>query len=293
MRPLDLLVTVLVMLIWGLNFVVAKWGLAQLPPILLMALRFGLVAVLLLPFVRLPRDKLRAIAALSFTLGCAHFSLMFTGLRDVDAAAASIAIQLQVPFAALLAALLFKDKLGWRRTAGMVVALGGVVLMAGDPRFSSDPVPLLLIVGASFTWAVANIQIKQMGAIDGFALNAFMSLFATPQLLVASAFLETGQIDALLKADAWGWSSVVYMAVMVTIVTYVLWYRLLRRYTVNQAMPFTLLVPVFGVLSGVLLLGEPLGWRTALGGVATLVGVGIIVLRRPRLAEPEATSKTI
>lgn len=293
MRPLDFGLILVVMVIWGLNFVAAKWGLAQIPPIFLMALRFGLVAALLLPFVKLPREKLGGIAALSFTLGCVHFSLMFTGLRDTDAAAAAIAIQSQVPFAALLAAILFKDRLGWRRAAGMALAFAGIVIIAGEPRFFANLMPLLIVIAASFMWAVANIQIKQLGPVDGFALNAYLGLFAAPQLLAVSAVLESGQIDALLHADWRAYGSLVFMAVMVTIITYAMWYRLLRRYSVNQVMPFTLLVPIFGVLSAVLLLDEPFGWRLALGGVATIAGVAIIVLRRPRLADPEATSKAV
>ena len=230
---------------------------------------------------------------MSFTLGCVHFSLMFTGLRDLDAAAAAIAIQIQVPFAALIAAVFLDDKLGWRRTLGMVLAFAGVVIIAGEPRVSGALFPLFLVIAASFMWAVANVQIKQLGRVDGFALNAYLGLFAAPQLFLASALLEEGQVQAVVNADWVGWSAVLYMAVMVTIVSYVLWFRLLRRYTVNQAMPFTLLVPVIGVLSAALVLDEPLTWRVILGGVATIAGVGVIVLRRPRLADPETTSKTI
>jgi O-acetylserine/cysteine efflux transporter len=293
MKPADIVLVLIVMVIWGLNFVIAKWGLEQFPPIFMIALRFGMVAVLLLPFVRVPKQKLGGIALLSFTLGCLHFSMMFSGLDGTDAAAAAIAIQIQVPFAALIAAIVFKDRLGWRRAGGMALAFLGIVIMAGEPRFSDDLVPLGLVIAASFMWAVANVQIKKLGAVDGFALNAYLGLFATPQLLLASALLEGGQIEALKNADWVGWSSVAYMAVLVTIISYVMWYRVLRRYTVNQAMPFTLLVPVLGVLSAALLLDEPLTWRVILGGVATVAGVAVIVLRRPRLAEPEATAKSV
>lgn len=289
----DFVLTVSVMLIWGLNFVAAKWGLAEIPPIFMMALRFGLVAALLLPFVRFPRGQLGGVLALSTTLGCLHFSLMFTGLRDLDAAIVAIAIQMQVPFAAILAAVFLNDRLGWRRLLGMAVAFAGVVLLAGEPRFAPNPLPLLLVTAASFMWAVSNFQVKQLGAIDGFALNAYMALFAVPQLLAASYVLEQGQIAALVGAGWWALLSVVYMAVVVTIFSYVIWYRLLRRHAVNHMMPFTLLVPVFGVLAGVLLLDEPLTWRLALGGAFTIAGVAIIVLRRPKLADPEATSKTV
>jgi O-acetylserine/cysteine efflux transporter len=293
MKLTDLALVLFVMLVWGLNFVVAKWGLTQFPPIFMIALRFGAVALLLLPFVKMPRDKMPGILMLSFTLGCVHFSLMFTGLDGLDAAAAAIATQTQVPFAALIAAVYLNDKLGWRRAAGMALAFVGIVVMAGEPRLSGNLWPLFLVIGASFMWAVANIQIKQLGAVDGFALNAYLGLFAAPQLFLASAFLETGQIEALRNADWLGWSSIAYMAIMVTIVSYAMWYRVLRRYPVNQAMPFTLLVPVLGVLSAAALLDEPIGLRVALGGLATIAGVAVIVLRRPRLAEPEATSKTV
>jgi O-acetylserine/cysteine efflux transporter len=293
MKPADFALVLFVMIIWGLNFVVAKWGLAQFPPIFMMGLRFAVVALLLVPFVKVPRSRLAGILLLSFTLGCVHFSLMFTGMRDLDAAAVAIAIQIQVPFAALIAAVFLNDRLGWRRTLGMVLAFSGVVVMAGEPRLSGNLVPLFLVLGASFMWAVANVQIKQLGAVDGFALNAYLGLFAAPQLFITSALLEDGQLEALAGADWVGWSAVLYMAVLVTIVSYALWYRVLRRYTVNQAMPFTLLVPIVGVLSAALLLDEPLTWRVLLGGAATIAGVAVIVLRRPRLADPEATSKTV
>jgi O-acetylserine/cysteine efflux transporter len=218
---------------------------------------------------------------------------MFTGLKGTDAAAAAIAIQTQVPFAALIAAVVLKDRLGWRRAGGMALAFVGVVIMAGEPRLARDLWPLALVIAASFMWAVANIQIKQLGAVDGFALNAYLGLFAAPQLLLTSAVLESGQIEALRSANWVGWSAILYMAILVTVISYVMWYRVLRRYTVNQAMPFTLLVPVLGVISAALLLDEPLTPRVILGGLATVAGVAVIVLRRPRLAEPEATTKSM
>jgi O-acetylserine/cysteine efflux transporter len=293
MRLSDLILVLVVMVIWGLNFVIAKWGLAQFPPIFMMGLRWAIVAAVLLPFVRIPRKKLVGILLISFTLGCVHFSLMFTGLKGTDAAVAAIATQTQVPFAALIAAIVLKDRLGWRRATGMALAFVGIVIMAGEPRHAGNLLPILMVIAASFMWAVANIQIKELGAIDGFALNAYLGLFAAPQLFVASFLLESGQWEALTSATWVGWSAVAYMAIMVTVVSYVMWYRVLRRYTVNQAMPFTLLVPVLGVLFAALLLDEELTWRIILGGLATVAGVAVIVLRRPKLAEPEAAGKTV
>jgi O-acetylserine/cysteine efflux transporter len=217
---------------------------------------------------------------------------MFTGLKGTDAAVAAIATQTQVPFAALIAAVFLKDRIGWRRAAGMALAFVGIVVMAGEPRHAGNLLPIFMVIGASFMWAVANIQIKQLGPIDDFALNAYLGLFAAPQLFLASALLESGQLAAVAQADWVGWSAVAYTAIMVTVISYVMWFRVLRRYPVNQAMPFTLLVPVLAVLSAAVFLDEPLTLRVILGGLATVAGVAVIVVRRPRLAEPEATTKS-
>ncbi len=279
MKPLDLLLALTVMLIWGVNFVAAKLGLAQIPAILLIAMRFAAVALFLLPFARLPRGRLRKIAGLSVVLGCAHFSFMFSGLRDLDAATAAILTQIQVPFAAAIAAVVYRERLGWARALGMAIAFAGVALMVGEPKLTANYLPMALVIIAAFLWALANVQIKQLGPMNAFSLNAYLALFAAPQLLIVSLILEHGHGPALATAH---WPTVIFsilfMAVMVQIVSYAMWYRLLRLYPVNQIMPLTLLVPVFGVLSGVVFLHESLGWPALVGGAATLAGVALIVL---------------
>jgi O-acetylserine/cysteine efflux transporter len=288
MTPRDSAIAVAVTAAWGLNFVLGKWALAELPAILTMALRFALVAGLLLPFVRTPWADLGRIAGLSFTLGLVHFSLMFSGLAGVDAGLAAIVVQSQVPFTALLAAIFFRDYPGIRQWLGMALAFFGIWLAVGEPRASADAVSIFLMLAGTFVWAVANFQMKALSHVDGFSLNAYMALFATPMLLGASALLETGQVAAIEAASLWAWSGVVYMACIVTIVTYGTWYRLLRRYSVNSVVPYSLLIPVFGVLSGVMLMGEPFGWQTFAGAAATVAGVAAITLgpRKPAAVPP-------
>jgi O-acetylserine/cysteine efflux transporter len=291
MNTKDIGLAVFVMAVWGLNFSVAKFALAEMPPIFVMALRFALVAALLVPFVRVPRGDMKALALLGFTLGGLHFSSMFTGLSKLDAGLAAIASQSQVVFAALLAAILFKDYPGWRRWLGMGLAFFGIWLAAGEPRIGFDPLSLGLVLFASFMWAVANFQFKALVHIDGFALNAYSALWSVPFQLAFSAMLETGQIEALTAASPTAFAAVAFQSVMITIVTYWIWYWLIRRHAVNMVMPFTLLVPVFGVLFGAALMGDPLGWRTLAGGLATVAGVAIIVLRRPADVGGDSTSK--
>jgi O-acetylserine/cysteine efflux transporter len=288
LRPLHVLLILGIMLLWGINFAVAKIGLQQLPPIFLIASRFLLVALLLLPFAKRPEGQWGAIIAIAFTLGLLHFSFMFNGLKTVDAATAAIAIQLQVPFASLLAALFFKDRLGWRRALGMAIAFLGVAVVAGEPRLGGQYLALGLIVTASFIWSIANVQIKRLDPIDGVSLNAWVAVFATPLLFGTSLILEDGQWEAVRQADFWAYFAVVYQAVAVVVIGYGFWYWLMRRYQINQIMPATLLVPPFGVLSGVVFLGESLTLNLIAGGLMTVVGVAIIIIRRPKTTAPEA-----
>lgn len=288
LSPLHLLLVLGIMVLWGLNFAVAKVGLQQLPPIFLVACRFLLVAILLLPFAKRSHGQWGAIFAISVVLGLLHFSLMFNGLKVIDAATAAITIQLQVPFAALLAAIFFKDKLGWRRALGMAIAFLGVAVIAGEPRLGGQYLALGLILSACFIWSIANVMIKRLKDVGGITLNAWLAVFATPMLFAASAVLEDGQMAALRQADFWAYFAVVYQAVAVVVVGYGCWYWLLQHYQMNQVMSATLLVPFFGVLSGVVFLDESLTVNLIAGGTMTIAGVGIILLRRPKTTAPGA-----
>ncbi len=288
LTPLHMLLVLGIMVVWGLNFAVAKVGLLQLPPIFLVASRFLLVAILLLPFAKRPHGQWGAIFAIAVVLGLLHFSFMFNGLKMVDAATAAITIQLQVPFAALLAAFFFNDKLGWRRALGMTIAFLGVAVIAGEPRLEGQYLALSFVLTACFIWSIANVMIKRLKDVDGITLNAWMAVFATPMLFAASWIMEDGQIEALRQADFWAYFAVAYQAVAVVVIGYGCWYWLLQRYQMNQVMSSTLLVPFFGVLSGVIFLDESLTVNLIAGGIMTIAGVGIIILRRPRTTAPEA-----
>jgi O-acetylserine/cysteine efflux transporter len=288
MLPHHLALMLLVQLLWGVNFAVAKFGLDEFAPIFFVALRFSLVAVLLVFVVGLPRrSMLKKLLPLSATMGVMHFTLIFLGMRNLDAATSSIAVQLQTPFAAIMAAFFLDEKLGWRRIAGMIVAFAGVLLIAGEPRFSENPWPLLAVIAAALVWAAGNIQVKALGdSIDAVTLNGWIAILAAPQLLIASWLIEGPRWHQLVEASAVSWIALLFQAIVIAIFTYWIWYNMMRRYPVNQVMPFTLLLPMIGVAAGALMRDEAVTWQMIVGGLATVVGVGIIVLRRPAVAAP-------
>ena len=281
-----LLLLVFVQIIWGVNFVVAKWGLIDFPPLFFVMMRFSLVAILLVAFTGLPpRRYLKILVPLSFVLGVMHFTLIFTGMRYLDAATTSIAVQLQVPFASILAFLFLRERMGWRRIAGMITAFAGIILIAGEPRLIHNIGPLLSVVGAALAWSVANLLVKKMGdTVDPVSLNGWISILAAPQLIFVSLLLEHEPWESIAQAHWLGWMALLYQAIFVAILTYWIWYKMMQIYPVNQVMPFTLLLPAIGTLSGHLLLDEEITWQMIVGGGATIAGIAIIILRRPAIA---------
>lgn len=291
MSPMGWLAALLVVVIWGLNFIAAKVGVAQMPPFAFMALRFSIVGLLLAPWFRPHgRRQWRGIAIISFTLGVLHFGLLFVGLRGVDAATAAIAIQLSVPFSAALASLVFGERLGWKRGAGMVLAFSGVAFLAGEPtRFALGS--FLLVVFGAFAWAASNVVVKKFAPLPPLVINGWMSLLAAPQLAVLSLVFEQDQGAALAAADWRGWTSLAFTVVCASIIAYSLWYHLVGRYELNRVVPFTLLAPVIGIGGGVVVLGEPLSFEKAVGGVLTIIGIAIIQFAgAPEKREEEAAS---
>lgn len=281
MKPLDFAAALAVILIWALNFVVAKVAVTQIPPNLLLALRFGLVAVLLARFLRPPGKPWKLIVALSVVLGGLHFGLLFFGLKGVDAGLAAIAIQLTVPFSLLLATIFYRERPGLLQYVGIAVAFVGVYMLGGDPTATPSIPHLLMVVTAALAWAFANIIIKRIGDINVFVLNAWIAVFALPQFVVASLLLEHGQWAALAAADWRGWGGVVFMAVGASIIAYGIWYYLIRKYEMQRVVPLMLLAPVLAVFLAVLMLDEPLTARIVLGGMVTLAGVAMIQFLRP------------
>lgn len=279
MTPRDLATALLVVTLWGLNFVAVKTALAVLPPFLLTGLRFAGVALALVPFCRPAHGQLLGIAGIGAVLGCGHFGLLFLGISGMDAATAAIVTQLGVPFSALLAWAVFGEKLGPARGLGLVLAFAGVALLAGEPSLPHWA-PLAVAVLSMLGWAISNVQVKRLGTIAPLALNGWMALFAAPMLLVLSLAVEHGQAAALARAAA-DWRVVAgfaYTVIASSLVAYSLWYRLLARHPMNRVVPVTMLAPVIAVASGVTVLGEPLTWQKLVGGALTIAGVAVVQL---------------
>jgi O-acetylserine/cysteine efflux transporter len=276
MTLLDRLALIAVIVIWGIHFIVAKVALEQVPAFLMITLRLAIVAVLLAPWLFKPLPPLRALFGLSLSLCVFHYGLLYLGLAGIDAGPASIASDLKVPFSVLLAAMIFGERVTPWQGAGMLSAFAGVWLISGEPRMESSIVSLLLVVAASLAWAVSGIQIRRLGPVDGRVFNAWIAVMALPPMAGLSWGLEDRQWEAVAALDWRGWSAILYSAVVVSILSWSLWYYLMAKYEVGRIVPPTLLCPVLAVFLASFLRGEPLTWEIMTGALLTVGGVALI-----------------
>ena len=280
MRARDLASGVAVALIWGMGVVFAKAAIEHFPPILLMAFRFSLTALLMVWFVKPPWGLMGRIFLAALVSAAIQYSLTFNGLRGVDASTAVLVIQLEVPFLALLGAVLLGERPDRRKWAGIALAFVGVAFIAGEPRLSGAWTALLLLVGGAFTWSVGQIMIRRLGEVGGFTLIAWVSVFAAPQLFIFSLVFESDHLAAIRAADWVVWGTVAYLGLVMTALGYGLWYDLVGRHPVSRVAPFLLLLPVFSVIGGIAILGESLTVQLAVGGAIVIAGLAIILVER-------------
>lgn len=288
LTPGDWASALTVVVLWGLNFVAVKTALRDLPPFLLTSVRFLAVAAMLAPFFRPRPAQLPGILGIALVLGVGHFGMLFFGLAGMDAATTAIVTQLGVPFSALLAWAVFGETLGLARLGGLVLAFGGVAVLAGEPTLPAL-LPLGVAIAAMVAWAFSNVQIKRIAPIDPMALNGWMALFSAPMLFMVSLAVEDGQAAAIATADWKTWTGLAYTTIGSSVIAYSLWYRLLGRHDMNRVVPVTLLGPVVAVTGGVLMLGEVLSWQKVVGGLVTVAGVAVVqfATNRPPPVPPE------
>ncbi len=284
MRIRDLMLALLTVVIWGSNFAVMKLGLRGLPPLLFCTLRFAFTAFPVVLLVRPPQLPWRRVAAWGLAQFAVLFGLLMTGLKlGMAAGLASIVMQLQAFFTIALAWAFLREKARPVQLLGGAIALAGMGVVAWNLHQRTSLIGLLLLIIAASSWAVANVLARRLGPVNAVALASWASLYAVPPLLALSLLLEGAGRDwqALRDMDAMSWVVVGFQAYPATLFGFGLWAMLMRRYPAAQIAPFTLLVPVSGMLTAALLLHEPLQpWKLA---AAALVVGGLVLNQIPSL----------
>ncbi len=278
MTPGHCLLALATVIIWGFNFVVITWGLRGLPPVLFTAMRFICASIPLVFFLPRPRISWRLLAGYAFFMFVVQFTLLFVGMKSgMPAGLSSLVIQLQVFFTIGLATAFLGDRPRITQLAGAIVALAGMVLVGVHIEARGTSIGFAMVLAASLSWATGNLFIKRIGAIDPLALVAWGSLLAAPCLLAAALALEGPRTlwIALTHLSRTSVAAVLFQAYPTTVFGFGAWSFLMRRYPTATIAPFALLVPVFGILSGTLFLGEPLTWWKVVAGLLVIGGLAI------------------
>ncbi|QKE83837.1 EamA family transporter [Arthrobacter sp. NEB 688] len=276
----DTLSALLVMVVWGMNFVVIERGLDGVPPLLFVALRFAVV-LLALPFVARPAAPLRRVLAVGACMSLGQFGLLYTALAlGMPPGLASLVLQAQAVLTVGLAALVLGERPLRVQLAGVGLGAVGLGVVALGRGGSVPAVALVVCVLAALSWATGNVLVRRLGVPGGLGLTVWSALVVPVPALGLSLLLDGPAVvgDALAHLSLVTWLSTAYTAVLASLVGYGIWNRLLERHPASDVAPFTLLVPPIGIVTAWLADGEVPTLLVVLGGVLLVLGVGLVTL---------------
>ena len=273
MNSKQILLALIVPITWGLGFTLAKIGMEQFSALLIMSIRFGIAGLVLVWFTKPPWGHMREIFLVALIGSTIQYGLTYNGLKGIDASTAAILVQLEGPILALMGTILLKEKLGFTRALGMGLAFAGVFIIAGEPRLEGHIDSVILLVAGSAVWAIAQIMISRLKGLSGITILAWVAIMATPQMLLASFIIEDGQWQAITTASLFDWSIIFYLAFIMTVLGYSVWYHLLSNVDVSKVSPFLMLLPITSIIAGMILLDEKFTKAMAIGGVMIMIGV--------------------
>ncbi len=294
LTPLDLALALSVPFVWGVNFVVMKFAVTEASPMFLVAARFLLAAVPLIFFIKKPDTPWHILAGFAVMFAIVKFSLLFTAFRwGAPAGLASVVLQMQAIITVALALALFGERPKPAEQLGLTIAGLGLIAifygLAGGPALSA----VLMVFAAACAWSLANLMNKAAPKSDpiGFVVwtSAIAAVLIVPVILAVEG--PAAVASTIANLSLWGWGAILYLAYPVSIVSGIIWSRLITRYPAATVTPFALLTPAIGIGSSALLLGERLTGSIFIGTAAICLGLAIITLAPRREAVSLETLK--
>lgn len=273
-----IILAILVAAIWGCNFIFVKLGVMEVPPLFLCALRFLFASIPAVFFFKWPKASFKMVALYGLVMFALQFSLIFSSFdAGMTAGMASLVAQTQIFFSVFFAVLFLGERPALWQIVGALVAFMGILLVASHVDSNMTLPGFLLVIGAAATWGFGNLITKKLSHVNMISLVVWGSLISCLPLFVVSYLVEGPErITNSMHNFSWvAVVSLVYIVIASTWIGYGLWNWLLSRYSVTAVVPFTLLVPVFGILSSVVILGESFElWKIA---ASALVIVGLCI----------------
>jgi O-acetylserine/cysteine efflux transporter len=300
LRGRPALLATLVAVIWGVNFVVIDWGMAGVPPLLFVALRFAAVVVPAVFFVPRPSASWQTVLGVGVFMSLGQFGLLYTSMHaGMPPGLAALVLQAQVVFTVVIAAIWLGERPGAHQVVGIVVASVGLIVV-GVGRGGHVPlVALMLCLAGALSWGIGNVVARRAAAptSSGLSMVVWSGVVVPVPLFLLSLVLDgRDQVGAALSGL--GFEAVVstlFTAGLASLVGYSIFNGLLTRHPASAVVPFVLLVPPVAMASAWLVLGQAPNLAEALGGLVVLAGVlvttrqgAMLKLRRNTLSGSQA-----
>jgi O-acetylserine/cysteine efflux transporter len=283
MKTRDIFIALLVPVILGFGFVIAKPAMQYFPPYLLMGMRFTIPALILVWWFPLPKGLYFDLFKVSLIGSALQYGLTYTGLNIIDASSAILLVQLEVPFGIIIAFFLLKEIPTIKNIVGLVIAFIGVFILTGAPNLEGKYIGVLLTIAGAFTWALGAVMAKPLSKkIGAFALMTWLCVFSGPMLLLVSLVFDGNPMQYILYANFNSWLTVIFLGFFMQPVGYAAWYYVLKKYPVNKVMPVLLILPVTGLITSIFLLGEDPPKQVFMGGLVIISGVALILFTRSK-----------
>lgn len=268
-----------VVVIWGVNNAAAKLATETLPPLLVGAMRFGLAAACLIPFVRRPFPNWKSLLIIMGVGGPIHYGLIYLAFwLAQDVSPVAVATQLWVPFTALFAFLLLRERISRYALIGMGVAFAGIAWMTLDPHAIEDWAAILVGVAGSAAWAITTVIARRTTSIPPLKMQGLLALTALPSLAFASAIFERGHIEAVKAATPLVWAAVVWAGLVSSVLATTMVFWLVQRREAGRVTPYLLATPVVSILIGWLWMGDVLTPQILTGAALSIAGVALVAI---------------
>ncbi len=291
-----ILLALLVVVIWGINFLFVKLALVDFSPLLLCALRFILASIPAIFFIKPPAISFRLIILYGLIMFALQFTFVFIGMHvGMTPGMASLIMQTQVFFSMFFAVFLLGEKTNYWQILGALVSFIGIGLVATHFDANVSLLGFICILCAAASWGLGNLITKKTKQISMIALVIWGSFIASvPMILLALLFEGTESFKISIQQLSWlGLSSLLYIVYISTWIGYGVWNWLLSRHPVGTVVPFTLLVPVVGILSSVMIFGEPFQLWKLVAGLLVISGLFINLFGGRRLAMTKVAEELI
>ncbi len=283
MTPRHTLLALLVVVIWGLNFVVIDAGLADVPPLVFVAIRFLIVIVPAIFFIRPPAIGWRNILAIGAFLSLGQFALLYLALAlGMPAGLASLLLQTQVVLSVIVSAIVLRERPTRRQLVGIIVGMAGLTVVVVGHSAAAPWLPLVITMLAALAWAIGNVLSRRAKAASGLSLVVWSGLVVPIPSLALALLVDTPSvvIDSIVNISLVAILSTVYTAVAASLIGYGIWNSLLARYPTSSVVPFTLLIPIIGILAAWVVQGEEPTASELIGGAIMLAGLAAAVITR-------------